>query len=128
LSLALRKEVHLALRERVPPTSFLQTRATREKTALPQFMYSTPPTYNKEGFKKLLEREYLALQNMEYGSNVPTECLLIYQASKNSLVTESVKWYSKVLRIRIRDPVPFGRLDPGSGIGKKIKIRNRDPG
>jgi hypothetical protein len=29
-----------------------------------------------------------------------------------------------VLRIRIRDLVPFSPLDPGSGMGKKIKIRN----
>jgi hypothetical protein len=43
LSLALRKEVHLALSERVPPRSFLQTRATREKIDLPQFIYSTAP-------------------------------------------------------------------------------------
>ncbi len=32
-----------------------------------------------------------------------------------------------VLRIRIRDPVPFWPLDPGSGMGKKIKIRIREP-
>jgi hypothetical protein len=31
-----------------------------------------------------------------------------------------------VLRIRIRDPVPFGPLDPGSGMGEKI--RDPDPG
>ncbi len=31
-----------------------------------------------------------------------------------------------VLRIRIRDPMPFWPLDPGSGRGKKIKIRIRD--
>jgi hypothetical protein len=33
---------------------------------------------------------------------------------------------SAVLRIRIRDPVPFRPLDPGSGVGKKIKIRIRE--
>jgi hypothetical protein len=32
-----------------------------------------------------------------------------------------------VLRIRVRDLVPFSPLDPGSGMGKKIKIRIRDP-
>jgi hypothetical protein len=31
-----------------------------------------------------------------------------------------------VLRIWIRDPVPFLPLDPVSWIGKKIKIRIRD--
>ncbi len=30
-----------------------------------------------------------------------------------------------VLRIRIRDPVPFCPLDPGTGMEKKIKIRVR---
>ena len=39
----LRKEVHLAFKLLVPPTSDLQTRATRENTDLPQFMYSTAP-------------------------------------------------------------------------------------
>jgi hypothetical protein len=39
-----------------------------------------------------------------------------------------------VLRIRIRDPVPFWPLDPGSGVGKKlgsasgIRIRDEQPG
>ena len=41
---AFRNEVHFALRLLVPPRSFLQTLATREKTDLPQFMYSTAPT------------------------------------------------------------------------------------
>ncbi len=31
-----------------------------------------------------------------------------------------------VLQIRIRVPVPFWPLDPGSGMGKKIKIQIRD--
>ena len=39
----LRNEVHLALKLLVPPTSDLQTRATRENTDLPQFIYSTAP-------------------------------------------------------------------------------------
>ena len=40
---AFKKEVHFAFKLRVPPTSFLQTRATRENTDFPQFMYSTAP-------------------------------------------------------------------------------------
>ena len=58
---AFRNEVHFALRLLVPPRSFLQTLATREKTDLPQFMYSTAPTqrslyyyiYLKKNKKKL---------------------------------------------------------------------------
>ncbi len=41
-----------------------------------------------------------------------------------------VDYYSALnilmLRIRIRDPVPFGPLDPRSGMGKKIRIFIRD--
>jgi hypothetical protein len=32
-----------------------------------------------------------------------------------------------VLRIRIRDPVPFRPLDPGFGMGKKFRIRDEEP-
>jgi len=41
-----------------------------------------------------------------------------------------VGWVA-VLRIRIRDPVPFLPLDPGSGMGKKsgsgFRIQNEQP-
>jgi hypothetical protein len=36
--------------------------------------------------------------------------------------------FQLVFRIRIRDPVPFLLLDPGSGMGKKNKIQDLDLG
>jgi hypothetical protein len=44
-----------------------------------------------------------------------------------STILPYIFYMNPVLRIRIRDPVPFSPLDPGSGIVKKIKIRFRDP-
>jgi hypothetical protein len=67
---------------------------------------------NKEGFKKLLEREYLALHNTEYGSNAPTENGSTKLAK--TLVTEMVQYQQC--------------CGSGSGIRCLFDLWIRDPG
>jgi hypothetical protein len=45
----------------------------------------------------------------------------------SGLINKETMWLLAVLRLRIRDPEPFGSLDPGSGMDKKSGSGSRMP-